>query len=90
MKYNYGYVNIINIYDYIHLSIPQIFYPTFSYFRPYSPDLNPIEEAFGCAKQWLKRNQDICIKYPKWCFEIALQQVYSVKIQIGLTGLILI
>ena len=52
----------------------------FSYFRPYSPDLNPIEEAFGCAKQWLQRNPEICMKYPKWCFEMALEQVSTVII----------
>jgi len=25
---------------------------------PYSPDLNPIEEAFSAIKQWLQRNQE--------------------------------
>ncbi|KAK3744051.1 hypothetical protein QZH41_011927 [Actinostola sp. cb2023] len=49
------------------------------HFRPYSPDMNPIEEAFGCAKQWLQRHKDVCIKYPKWCFEIALDQVTECK-----------
>ena len=23
---------------------------------PYSPDLNPIEEAFGCIKAWIRRH----------------------------------
>jgi transposase len=44
-------------------------------YRPYSPDLNPIEIAFGTAKKWLQNHQDICEKYPKRCFEIALYQV---------------
>ena len=43
--------------------------------RPYSPDLNPIEEAFGWAKLWMKRNNDICLKYPRRCFEIGLSKV---------------
>ncbi|XP_028408665.1 uncharacterized protein LOC114531222 [Dendronephthya gigantea] len=42
---------------------------------PYSPDMNPIEEAFGTAKTWLQRNDNICVKYPKRCFEIALAQI---------------
>jgi hypothetical protein len=25
---------------------------------PYSPDLNPIETAFGCTKAWIRRNND--------------------------------
>ena len=44
-------------------------------YRLYSPDLNPIEIAFGTAKKWLQSHQDICEKYPKRCFEIALYQV---------------
>lgn len=43
--------------------------------RPYSPDLNPIEIAFGTAKRWLQSHADICEKYPKRCFEIALNEV---------------
>ncbi|XP_067021928.1 uncharacterized protein [Acropora muricata] len=42
---------------------------------PYSPDMNPIELCFGCGKSWLQRHQDVCDKYPKRCFEIALHQV---------------
>jgi transposase len=26
------------------------------YLPPYSPDLNPIEAAFGCTKAWIRRN----------------------------------
>jgi len=26
------------------------------YLPPYSPDLNPIETAFGCTKAWIRRN----------------------------------
>ncbi len=26
------------------------------YLPPYSPDYNPIETAFGCAKGWIRRN----------------------------------
>jgi transposase len=29
------------------------------YFSPYSPDLNPIEEAFLKIKHFLRRNQDL-------------------------------
>jgi transposase len=28
------------------------------YLPPYSPDLNPIEEAFSKIKHWLRRHQD--------------------------------
>ncbi|KAI0055788.1 hypothetical protein BV25DRAFT_1815140 [Artomyces pyxidatus] len=28
------------------------------YLPPYSPDLNPIEEAFSCLKAWIRRNRD--------------------------------
>ncbi|XP_073237791.1 uncharacterized protein [Porites lutea] len=41
---------------------------------PYSPDLNPIEDSFQFAKDWLRRHPEVCIKYPKRCFEIALEQ----------------
>lgn len=27
--------------------------------RPYSPDFNPIEEAFGKVKSWLKRHTEV-------------------------------
>ena len=30
-------------------------------FPPYSPDLNPIEEAFSSVKSFLKTNQEIVI-----------------------------
>ncbi|TDL21564.1 hypothetical protein BD410DRAFT_724174 [Rickenella mellea] len=26
------------------------------YLPPYSPELNPIEPAFGCAKAWIRRH----------------------------------
>ena len=29
------------------------------YLPPYSPDLNPIELAFSCIKQYLKQHEDI-------------------------------
>ena len=29
------------------------------YLPPYSPDLNPIEEAFSKIKAWIRRNNDI-------------------------------
>jgi transposase len=29
------------------------------YLPPYSPDLNPIEEAFSFIKAWLRRNQHL-------------------------------
>ena len=48
---------------------------------PYSPDLNPIEEAFSVAKAWLKRHHGCCEKFPMRCFEIALDQVnFNLKI----------
>ncbi|KIJ15202.1 hypothetical protein PAXINDRAFT_77853, partial [Paxillus involutus ATCC 200175] len=28
------------------------------YLPPYSPDLNPIEEAFSCIKAWIRSNRD--------------------------------
>lgn len=28
------------------------------YLPPYSPDLNPIEEAFSSIKAWIRRNHD--------------------------------
>lgn len=28
------------------------------YLPPYSPDFNPIEEAFSCVKSWIRRNDD--------------------------------
>ncbi|KIO18220.1 hypothetical protein M407DRAFT_51997, partial [Tulasnella calospora MUT 4182] len=28
------------------------------YLPPYSPDFNPIEEAFSCIKSWIRRNDD--------------------------------
>lgn len=40
--------------------------------------MNPIEEAFGFGKKWLQRNPDICAKYPKRCFERALNEVITV------------
>lgn len=30
---------------------------------PYSPDLNPIEEAFSKIKAWIRRNNDIFTPY---------------------------
>ena len=47
----------------------------FVFISPYSPDMNPIELCFGDGKSWLRRHQDVCEKYPKRCFEIALHQV---------------
>ena len=29
------------------------------FFPPYSPDLNPIEEAFSKIKAWIRHNNDI-------------------------------
>ena len=48
------------------------------YFRPYSPDMSPIEECFSVGKAWLLRNPDLCQRYPQKCFEIALINVSSV------------
>ena len=48
---------------------------SFCLISPYSPDMNPIELCFGDGKSWLQRHQDVSVKYPKRCFEIALQQV---------------
>ena len=28
------------------------------YLPPYSPDFNPIEEAFSCIKAWIRSHQD--------------------------------
>jgi len=28
------------------------------YLPPYSPDFNPIEEAFSALKAWIRRNRD--------------------------------
>jgi transposase len=33
------------------------------YLPPYSPDLNPIEPAFHCLKQWMRRNRDYAPDY---------------------------
>jgi transposase len=33
------------------------------YLPPYSPDLNPIEEAFAELKQWLKKNYILADAY---------------------------
>jgi len=33
------------------------------YLSPYSPDLNPIEPAFHCLKQWMRRNRDYVPKH---------------------------
>jgi DDE superfamily endonuclease len=33
---------------------------------PYSPDFNPIEEAFSCVKAWLRRNED----YVDSCWDV--------------------
>jgi len=30
---------------------------------PYSPDMNPIEEAFGEMKAWMKRNNELQLTY---------------------------
>lgn len=49
------------------------------FISPYSPDLNPIEFCFGDGKSWLQRHQDVCDKYPKRCFEIALHQVNDLQ-----------
>lgn len=51
-------------------------YCYFSIFSsPYSPDLSPIEEAFGTAKSWLKRHRDVAQQSPKYCIALALNQV---------------
>ncbi|XP_078355939.1 uncharacterized protein LOC144640731 isoform X1 [Oculina patagonica] len=42
---------------------------------PYSPDLSPIEEAFGTAKSWLKRHRDVAQQSPKYCIALALNQI---------------
>ena len=34
------------------------------YLPPYSPDLNPIEEAFGYVKGYLKKHDDIAAAFP--------------------------
>ncbi len=31
------------------------------YLSPYSPDFNPIEEAFSALKAWIRRNRDYII-----------------------------
>jgi transposase len=36
------------------------------YLPPYSPDYNPIEEAFAELKQWLKKHCDLADSYE--CF----------------------
>ena len=46
-----------------------------SFISPYSPDMNPIELCFGYGKSWLRRHQDVCDKYPKRFFEIALHEL---------------
>ena len=70
-------LNFGKFYTFIKLaSIISVFF----IIRPYSPDMNPIEEAFGCSKSWLQKHPDVCTKYPKWCFEMALEKVYFMKI----------
>ena len=34
------------------------------YLPPYSPDLNPIEEAFGYVKGYLKQHDDMLAAFP--------------------------
>lgn len=48
-------------------------------FRPYSPDLNPIEECFSIGKALLARNQDLCRNYPQRCFELVLESVSTLS-----------
>jgi len=48
-------------------------------FSPYSPDFNPIESAFGLAKQMLRRNQHLTHMDPKYCLARALEQVHILK-----------
>ena len=31
------------------------------YLPPYSPDLNPIEEAFSCIKAWIRSRRDFVL-----------------------------
>lgn len=49
----------------------------FSFGRPYSPDLNPIEYAFSLAKALLKRNRHVTRINPKYCMARALEEVSS-------------
>jgi hypothetical protein len=63
--------NLINILEELGCRI--IFLP------PYSPDLNPIETAFGTIKSWMKRNRDfmnVCID-PIHALMIACAQITS-------------
>jgi DDE superfamily endonuclease len=34
------------------------------YLPPYSPDLNPIEEAFAEMKQWMRKHNELQAGYP--------------------------
>ena len=34
-----------------------------AYLPPYSPDLNPIEEAFAQLKQWIQKNRAMAISF---------------------------
>ena len=45
------------------------------YTAPYSPDLNPIEQAFNVYKQYLKRNEVAFATDPKSIHEDALNAI---------------
>ena len=57
---------------------------------PYSPDLNPIEQAFSIMKSWLKREEnlarmewserddmDVFLRLYKLVFSITLEEAFS-------------
>jgi hypothetical protein len=44
---------------------------------PYSPDYNPIEEAFSCYKAWIRRQGDVVRSYPGSPKAILLRGLYE-------------
>ncbi len=52
-------VSSIDLYIFLLCSTTMILGVRIEYLPPYSPDLNPIEEAFSKIKAFIRRNNDI-------------------------------
>lgn len=49
--------------------------PVILFLSPYSPDYNPIEEAFSKLKSIIRRNRDLYFSNPKFAISTAISQV---------------